>query len=622
MTRLIFVLFLNLICLNNISANIQSSKSLQSEKTYIEKEFFREKNITSFEEKYELASNYLKSGELLLSDSIINSVLTSGELNNDSIFYIKFKLLTVEQFKILDEFEAALKELYKLNLFAKRKNNKKLILETYIALAELHRALQNFNIGLTYLEIAEELISQLKEEELTEQLIRVFNRRAAILLEKNINLDSVETLSLKAIQLSKSIKNLDLEAVSSNEVGYLYYNLGNYELAENYLKNAIDNWERLGFHLFKANAKVNLARVYLKTNKLEKGINLLLNSLLNVGSDWDWTLVDHYQLLSELYRKNNELEKALEMSKLGNSFKIKLFKKGYNKKLDLFTSRLELQQKQQEIELQKEQIISAELQSELKNNQNKGLFWLILFLFLLLVSVSILFLVIRSQKKNLAQHQKEILKANSQLTRSVTQKEILLNEVNHRVKNNLSVLSGMLYLQESSSKNQAIKNALQSSQNRISAMAMVHESMIQNNDFKRIDFNSYLQELGSHLIDIYSSIELNLSMNINCELLNPPLSIAIPLGMIIHELLTNSIKYAIPENNKLEVNISYSNNCITYQDNGSNFETVLFKESKGLGNKIITIFSTQIHATLQCEEVNNGFFLQINLTDKTWKTPI
>lgn len=176
--------------------------------------------------------------------------------------------------------------MYQLNELTLQKQNQELTIRTFIALGELYRGLEHFDIGLSYLEKAEGLIKELDSTLATELYIQVLNRRAAIFLEQKTKLDSVEYLSLKCIELAKEKGNPNLEAISCNEVGFLYYNLDKFQLAEDFLKRAVSIWDQLDFRLYSANAKVNLARLYLKTNQIDKGVDILLASLNNIGSDW------------------------------------------------------------------------------------------------------------------------------------------------------------------------------------------------------------------------------------------------------------------------------------------------------------------------------------------------
>lgn len=231
------------------------------------KEFLAPGAQKKFEAYSDIEQSYLKMvaleslGQYAVVDSSIKSIFKTNNFKEDSSLYFRFLLTLIDQQKITNDFESASKNLYSTLSYAQRTGNKRMEINTKIALGELFRAMENFEFGLNYLKEAQEDIKDLEKEESQSFLARIYNRRAAILLQEGIYLDSVESLSLKAIAIAKSIGDLDLEAVSSNELGYLYLNLDNAN-AEKYLKRAISNWESMSYRVYAANARLNLARHY------------------------------------------------------------------------------------------------------------------------------------------------------------------------------------------------------------------------------------------------------------------------------------------------------------------------------------------------------------------------
>ena len=154
-----------------------------------------------------------------------------------------------------------------------------------------------------------------------------------------------------------------------------------------------------------------------------------------------------------------------------------------------------------------------------------------------------LFIFYKNAKK-LSKQKDEINNKNLDLKVTLKQNEVLLKEVHHRVKNNLTILSGLFYLQEKETKNKEDENFLKECQNRINSMAMVHQKLYQTGDMSKINFGLYCKELLSSLSNSFFSKEKEIVFKIDHDEVFLDIEKAIPLALIITELVTNSFKYA------------------------------------------------------------------------------
>ncbi|MDB6156044.1 MAG: hypothetical protein JWL90_4497, partial [Chthoniobacteraceae bacterium] len=144
-----------------------------------------------------------------------------------------------------------------------------------------------------------------------------------------------------------------------------------------------------------------------------------------------------------------------------------------------------------------------------------------------------------------------------QLRRSLEKEELLRKEVHHRVKNNLQVISSLLYLQSLDSRDPGTQEVLRESQSRTRTIALIHEKLYQSSDVKQIDFDVYTRQLAASLIDSYQPKRGSVRLNIRAEgvLLSP--DVAVPCGLIINELVSNALKYAFPEQTGGEIEIDF-----------------------------------------------------------------
>lgn len=194
-----------------------------------------------------------------------------------------------------------------------------------------------------------------------------------------------------------------------------------------------------------------------------------------------------------------------------------------------------------------------------------------------------------------------ILRTFSDLDTSNHQKALLLKEVHHRVKNNLNVIASIIGLQETTLEGKA-KIELNKSKSRIESIALVHEMLYKHENFDSINFEVYIERLSKLLLEMYAS-DTNISMHIKSDIQTMPLEIMVQLGIMIHELLTNSIKYAFSEDNGniyIRLEALKKTYTLIYEDDGvghPNPKEISDKSSLGL--KLIFLTVKQLKGSLE-----------------------
>jgi len=189
------------------------------------------------------------------------------------------------------------------------------------------------------------------------------------------------------------------------------------------------------------------------------------------------------------------------------------------------------------------------------------------------------------------------------LQRSIKEKEMLLKEIHHRVKNNLMIISSLLSLQSRYIKDENSKTIFIESQNRARSMALIHERLYQSTDLKDIDFGDYIQTLATDLYNTYVIDRNLIKMNIETDTVNLDIDTSIPLGLILNELVTNSLKHAFSPGEKGTIDIILKKQGDKYilevKDNGKGLPKDMDYETAGsLGLSLITSLSEQIDADL------------------------
>ena len=186
----------------------------------------------------------------------------------------------------------------------------------------------------------------------------------------------------------------------------------------------------------------------------------------------------------------------------------------------------------------------------------------------------------------------ELKRSKKELQKALREKEMLLKEIHHRVKNNLMIISNLLELQSHYIKDKTDLDFFKESQNRANSMALIHERLYQSTDFKRINFGNYIRTLATDLFNAYVIVPNQIKLIINIESIMLDIDTTIPLGLIINELLTNSLKYAFPNNKAGEIFIKFSKTddqfTLIIKDNGIGFPQDLDHKKTGtLGLELV-----------------------------------
>lgn len=244
--------------------------------------------------------------------------------------------------------------------------------------------------------------------------------------------------------------------------------------------------------------------------------------------------------------------------------------------------------------------------------QIKHLMFIDLVALILEISIAffIIFYIIYQYTSLYSMSEKNVMKINSELevqnaliNKQNQEKEILLKEIHHRVKNNLQLVSSLLNLQSNSISDATVVSAIQEGQSRIKTMSILHHRLYQNDgDFSKLSFKEYTTDLINSIHTTYSNKKVNTEIDIKIENIHLDIDTAIPLGLIINELTTNAYKYALAEGGSLLVSItSIQNNeyKLHIKDSGKGMPFHIdFENINTLGLKLVKILSKQIKGNL------------------------
>ncbi|MDQ1165493.1 sensor histidine kinase [Flavobacterium sp. SORGH_AS_0622] len=323
-------------------------------------------------------------------------------------------------------------------------------------------------------------------------------------------------------------------------------------------------------------------------------LNILLYKMDSINGNYKDALL-HFQN----YKKISDSVHGISKNQQIEELKIEYETKNKEQKIRLLNNQSKLQQS----ELQK---------SKLLNNVSSG------SLVLLLIIIGLLYNRYRLKQRNHAKleiKEREINQNNINLRHLLDEKEWLLKEIHHRVKNNLQTVISLLSSQAAYLNNDMALSAIKNSQHRIHSMSLIHQKLYKSENIATINMPSYINELVEYLKDSFS-IGQRIRFEIRVEQLELDVAQAIPIGLILNEAITNSIKYAFPDNAGGIISIILEKTeedqyLLTISDNGIGIDTALStNKSDSFGMSLIKGLSDDLEGKLVMEN-NNGTILKL-----------
>ncbi|QSE97054.1 tetratricopeptide repeat-containing sensor histidine kinase [Fulvivirga lutea] len=296
-----------------------------------------------------------------------------------------------------------------------------------------------------------------------------------------------------------------------------------------------------------------------------------------------------HALLSQIYEENNLYKESLENFKLFYAFHDSVFKADAQIKLKEEQVRRDVVGYQSDIKLAKDNALLLE-------KQNQLYLWIGVILVIILAGALFFYFKLRNAKISIEQKNKE--------------REVLLKEIHHRVKNNLQIISSLLNIQSRKLQEGSAKKAVDEGRSRIKSMSLIHEKLYGNDELSTINMREYIDELSSFLKNTYkpkSNIQSHISVN-NMAL---DIDTAIPLGLILNELISNSFKYAFSDNDEGAIDISLSQledeYILKVKDTGPGFPED-FERTRSMGMRLIHSLSEQLNGVKHFENIDGALF--------------
>jgi two-component sensor histidine kinase len=430
----------------------------------------------------------------------------------------------------------------------------------YFDLNEIEKSYHHYNICYNNFEYDVDL-----------SLVAYTNIGLASVLVKKGHIQEAKDLFNETLVSSRKHGIWMVEARACHELGILYLKDKAYSKATKFIKLSYDIRQKNKAIPSLVSSILTLAEIDVATKQLNQAVYTLNEALEICKAKSLKHKESHiYRLLSDIYEKKGVFEVAFNMLKKHHHLEKELKNTTPNNKKNYLLLNYKAQKAEKESAYQKS--INADL-----IQANK---------------------LIQQQKNRLSERNRE--------------KETLLKEIHHRVKNNLQIITSLLSLQSLNINNKEIKNLFANSQHRINSMALIHEMLYQTNNLAKINFRDYLSQLIKGLVSSFKGDNNNIEIIAEIPVFFLNIDTAIPLGLLINEIVTNALKYAFDDQRKGILWLSIEkkdslNYLLKIGDNGPGIpDSVNIKTLNSLGLKLIDRLSTQLKGSIQKDTHKKG----------------
>jgi two-component sensor histidine kinase len=443
---------------------------------------------------------------------------------------------------------------------------------------------------------AQKAITICEQNNLRSELVYAFFNAGTVEIEGGNNIEALEYYN-RTLKLAREQKFSDISMCDfTNSRGNALKRLGRYSEALKDYQNVLDNAKKLNYANAIYATIANLGEVNLLMGNYKAALAYQLQTVSMQESHSDLSnLTENYLHVSTIYEKLGDYKSALAYHKKALQLRDSIASVKSDEAMSKMLTQFETRKKEATIASQQGEI-----------SQQRKVQWLgggVVFLLAGLLVFS--FVSYRSRTRR-----------NRLLAAKNAENELLLKEIHHRVKNNLEVVSSLLALQSAQIDDKGIKEAMQEGQNRVHSIGIVHQKLYQGKDLGAIEMKDYFLNLSESILDSFG-VDERVNIELAMEKIDVDIDTAVPLGLIVNELLTNTLKYAFPEgkNGNVRISLEKKTNGILHlevSDNGIGKSGLT--KGTGFGGQLISLLTRQLNGSMK-EGAENGtsFYFDFNL---------
>ena len=426
----------------------------------------------------------------------------------------------------------------------------------------------------------------------------VYNNLGVLMFSQN-KFDKALEYHLLQHDLNVKVNNVWGKGYSHSKLARVYAEQKRYSLAEAHIDDALEITREIGTPYELSGALLRSAQLNSSIEKYEKARQDIHESMaLSKKFEQLNSYAEGLQELVSIHKKQNLVDSALIYTELLMNVKDSVLNKTIGKQLSELEVEFETQKKDKEIlELKYEDDLN-----EARITQQR------IVIGSSLLGLGLLgFLFFRVRSKN-----HKIEEQNNIISIALREKDMLLREVHHRVKNNLQVISSLLGIQSRSIKDEKAKEAIRDGRSRVHSMSLIHQNLYQKDNLSGIEMSDYLPKLCKSLFDTYNIIGDQIKLKTNIKAMKLDVETVIPIGLIVNELITNSLKYAFPGDRVGEITIELSEGNgvlnLVVADNGVGIPNEQLENKQGgFGHKLIKAFRNKLDAEIIVENQGGAY---------------
>ena len=485
----------------------------------------------------------------------------------------------------------------------RKEKNDTIILESLIEWAEFFRKFQGYDLSKRKLEEAEKIISRHSD---LHELDAFLNNRWAAWHNEKLTPKTSLSYSYAALAGAKKVGNDFMLAISYNELGYSHAHIDAGDSAIYYYTLAKEKFNEVGMYVDMINAWRNrLSFVFSLDRKNQKVIDEYLELIDYVeDNDIPMHLGTAYLHISEVKEAQGNYAEALSYFHLFHSADHEFFIANSNREMEQI--RRENEKAKAIIENQQIKLDLQETKNVIDSKNRTIYIWVTAFM-VLIIFAGIIFWSYRNSNR-----------LYQQVKKQNEEKDVLIQEVHHRVKNNLNFIHSLLEMEENSLSNPNDAKILQQSSLRISSLSLVHEMLYTDNQEGMVWICEYLKDLGKLLLNSHLSKNQAIETIIKAESYPFDVQKATAIGLLVTECFTNSVKHAFSEVYAPEFHVKFTideDKNLGYLEISDNGKVVIKPEElpnkSSFGMRLINIFSRQLNGEYSIE-INRGFTYKIN----------
>ncbi|AXG69341.1 putative sensor histidine kinase pdtaS [Kordia sp. SMS9] len=573
-----------------------------------------------------------------------------AEATKDTVALIQTSIQLARAYQVKNEYTQALSHVNNSLKLSEETANKITMIEGYSVRANINNNISQKAEAIKDLNSAKKIALQLPEKE--EQLIPILKTQSFIYYSNGQYKEGLAILD-EVVALYENAEKYRSSSIWRNNKAMIHLSCACVSIEEQKenLYTSIKNAKKINFNAGEAYANVHLARVLKSENKMDsayfyleeaskiqlgrrsKSFNGYLNQTkgdfwatknnanqaikyftkaydiwdeLNVLKDKQYTA----KALADFYQRKNNPKEAYKYLEIYTKIKDSAFSKQKVEELKEIELTYEFEKQQYKDSIQNAEalaVLDLKQQNELQEERHVQQILLGLFVVALALGGFAYYAYQRKKKTS-----KILDEKNKIIEKALQEKQLLLKEVHHRVKNNFQIVSSLLELQTKGIEDEKALDLANEGKNRVKSMALIHQKLYQN-DTGLIDFDEYINVLVKELSYMYAS-DKKVATNINTENMQFDIDTAIPLGLIVNELITNAYKYAFDAaaDNTLNISINKLNEDeykLVVADNGKGIDDAIdLAKVKSLGLRLVRRLTKQLQGQFTLDNTKGATF--------------